>query len=153
VLCVAVLITTTSCNLHSPESGSTPLESETEGVLAPDSGETENELETGQTCTGLIRYLNPAADQPSGETELDHHFRLAYLSAIEADFEQSILNYQQAAQLTDCDCDRLHAEAGKIAARESENLLEQEGMASKPTQFFWIRLQELTNTLPCVEIR
>ncbi len=57
-----------------------------------------------------------------------------------------------AAQLSHGDCDRLHAEAGGTAAKEAKDLWEKEGMAARPTQYFWGRLQQSTQTLPCVKI-
>lgn len=117
---------------------------------------TDQEIElnegSSQDCKNFKRVINPAEESISSETELDRHFRLAFSYETAAEFDQAILHYQQAAKLSTCDCDRLHAEAGERAAKETKKLFEKEGMKAKPTQFFWGRLQELTQTLPCVEI-
>ncbi len=94
----------------------------------------------------------PSSEPTSSESELDRHFRLAFDYETAGDFEKAIFHYQNAAQLSQCDCDRLHAQAGEKAAKEAQDLWEKEGMAAKPTQYFWGRLQQLTETLPCVEI-
>ncbi|MDJ0662354.1 MAG: hypothetical protein QNJ42_23140 [Crocosphaera sp.] len=103
-------------------------------------------------CGDLLRPLNPTETPQPSETTLDSYFRLAYNGAVSGDFDTAILNYKKALEQTTCECDRAHAQAGKQAATEAKELLETEGMGSKPTQFFWGRLQELTRSLSCVEL-
>lgn len=103
-------------------------------------------------CQNLKRPLNPNAQVQPSETDLDRYFRLAFNAETEANFDATIQNYQKAAELANCECDRQHALAGKQAAVEAKNLSLKEGNASKPTQYFWGRLQELTQSLPCVQI-
>lgn len=104
-------------------------------------------------CLNIRRPLNPDSTSQPSETSLDHYFRLAYDAETEGDFDASIMYYRRAAELATCECDRLHARAGEQAAKEAKELLKTEGVASKPTQFFWNRLQELTESLSCVTIR
>jgi hypothetical protein len=78
---------------------------------------------------------------------------LAFNQEVVGNFTDAITYYQKVANLAECECDRQHALAGKQAAEESQNLLEKEGIESKPTQFFWGRLQELTENLPCVQVQ
>ena len=101
-------------------------------------------------CLKLRRPLNPDSTPQPSETDLDRYFRLAYNAETEGDFDTAITNYQKAAELASCECDRSHAQAGKQAAQEAQELLVTEGNASKPTQYFWGRLQELTRSLSCV---
>lgn len=105
-----------------------------------------------QSCEAS-RFLNPDPEPRPNETELDRYFRLAFTQEVSGNFTKAIDYYQQAANLSQCECDRQHALAGKQAAEESQNLLEKEGIESKPTQFFWGRLQELTENLPCVQVK
>lgn len=141
-LTIFAIFIATSCNLlpeQGYEDGSSSVELLKEEVI--------------QLCSEIKRSLNPSSEQNSSENELDKHFRLAFDYETAGDFEQSIFHYRKAAQLSDCDCDRLHAEAGEEAAREARELLTKGGLAARPTQFFWGRLQELTQSLPCVEVR
>ena len=101
----------------------------------------------------ISRPLNPDPEPQPNETVLDRYFRLAFTQEVSGNFTKAIDYYQQAANLSQCECDRRHALAGKQAAEESQNLLEKEGIESKPTQFFWVRLQELTENLPCVQVK
>ena len=106
--------------------------------------------ESSQTpCLNTRRPLNPDSTPQPSETDLDRYFRLAYNAETEGNFDTAIANYQKAAELASCECDRAHAQAGKLAAQEAQKLAT-EGAASKPTQYFWGRLQELTRSLPCV---
>jgi hypothetical protein len=105
------------------------------------------------TCLKIRRPLNPSATPQHSETNLDRTFRLAYNAEVEGDFDTAIINYRRATKLATCDCDRLHAQAGEQAAKEAKALLKTEGEASKPTQFFWGRLQELTKSLSCVIVQ
>jgi hypothetical protein len=65
----------------------------------------------------------------------------------------AIAFYQKAFDIATCRCDQQHALAGKKAAQEAQNLINRYGLESKPTQYFWGRLQELTQSLPCVQIQ
>lgn len=104
-------------------------------------------------CFNIRRPLNPSATPQRSETVLDRYFRLAYNAEVAGDFDTAIINYRRAARLATCDCDRLHAQAGEQAAKEAKALLKMEGEGSKPTQFFWGRLQELTKSLSCVIVQ
>lgn len=104
-------------------------------------------------CLNIRRPLNPDSTSQPSETSLDRYFRLAYDTETEGNFDTSIMYYRRAAELASCECDRLHARAGEQAAKEAKELLKTEGVASKPTQFFWNRLQELTESLSCVIIQ
>ncbi len=97
-----------------------------------------------------LRPLNPNSTPKPSETDLDRYFRLAYDAETEGNFDVAIVNYRKAAELATCECERSHANAGEQAAKEAKELFKAEGSASKPTQFFWFRLQELTQLLPCV---
>jgi hypothetical protein len=99
----------------------------------------------------FARPLNPEPNPEPNETELDRYFRLAFEEETSGNFQAAISYYEKAANLADCDCDRQHALFGKQAAEEAQQLLETEGIKSRPTQFFWGRLQELTENLPCIE--
>ena len=101
-------------------------------------------------CLNIRRPLNPDSTSQPSEAALDRYFRLAYDAETEGNFDTSIMNYRRAAELATCECDRSHGRAGEQAAKEAKELLKTEGAASKPTQFFWGRLQELTQSLPCV---
>lgn len=106
--------------------------------------------ESTQKTSCPLRPLNPDLTGKPGETKLDRYFRIAYDAATVESFDVAIINYRRAVALTTCECERSHAKAGEQAAIEAKERLKTEGTASKPTQFFWIRLQELTNSLPCV---
>jgi hypothetical protein len=101
-------------------------------------------------CLNIRRPLNPPATPQRSETVLDRYFRLAYNAEVAGDFNTAIINYRKAAKQATCDCDRSYAQAGEQAAKEAKALLKTEGEASKPTQFFWGRLQELAKSLSCV---
>ena len=116
------------------------------------SGANSRELKQKNPCLNIRRPLNPSATPQRSETVLDRHFRLAYNAEVAGDFDTAIINYRKAAKLATCDCDRLYAQAGEQAAKEAKALFKAEGEASKPTQFFWGRLQELTKSLPCVTV-
>ena len=104
------------------------------------------------SCLNNQRLLNPDAEPQPSETELDRYFRLAFNAETEGNFDEAITDYQKAAEIATCECDKQHALAGKQAAEEAKNLFVKYGIASKPTQFFWNRLQELTESLPCVHV-
>ncbi|WP_373526270.1 hypothetical protein [Nostoc sp.] len=108
---------------------------------------------SSDACSNVKRLLNPDAELTSSETELDRYFRLAFDAETEGHFEEASSFYQKAAEIATCECDQQHALAGKQAAQEAKDLVSHQGMASKPTQFFWARLQELTRSLPCVQIQ
>ena|GEM_PF-2250903 len=103
-----------------------------------------------ESCLNVRRPLNPDSTPQPPETSLDRYFRLAYDAETEGNFDTAIANYRNAVKAATCACDRSHALAGEQAAREAKALFQKEGSASKPTQFFWNRLQELTNPLSCV---
>ncbi|MGL5940258.1 MAG: hypothetical protein ACRC2S_07705 [Waterburya sp.] len=105
------------------------------------------------SCDNIHRPLNPEPNAQKLETDLDRYFRIAYNAEIEEDFDTAIINYHRAFESATCDCDRSHAQAGKQAANEAKELFKKEGIASKPTQFFWGRLQELTQSLSCITIQ
>lgn len=150
ILVALIALLVTSCSLVAPSSQE--VASGTEGIQSLNSGKKELNAEAIQNCTNLKRPLNPASAATSSESKLSRSFRLAYAHETEGNFDKAILNYRKATELSNCDCDRLHAKAGEKAAREAKALFKKEGMAAKPTQFFWGRLQELTQPLPCVEI-
>jgi hypothetical protein len=105
------------------------------------------------SCDNISRPLNPEPNAQKLETDLDRYFRIAYNAETEEDFDTAIINYHRAFESATCDCDRSHAQAGKQAANEAKELFKKEGIASKSTQFFWGRLQELTQSLSCVTIQ
>ncbi|MEM6611857.1 MAG: hypothetical protein AAF652_06300 [Cyanobacteria bacterium P01_C01_bin.72] len=149
VLSVWVLFLVTACNLVSsierenlPSDNNKSIDSQPEKLSQ---GEDPD-------CNTLKRVLNPPEQPALSESELDKYFRLAFASETAGDFEQAIFYYREAAKLSNCDCDTLHAEAGEQAAKEAQELFEQAGMDAQPTQLFWGRLQQLTEDLPCVEI-
>ncbi len=145
-----IVLLATSCSSFNSEPQNKA--SEPVGIESPHPSGTESQQV--QPCPVAKRPLNPAPTLSGSESELDTNFRQAYTSANAGDFTKAIANYTKAAELSvACECDRKHAEAGKKAAREAEAVLNKGGMAAKPTQFFWGRLQELTQTLPCIEIR
>ena len=111
---------------------------------------TTSESKQPEPCLNIRRPLNPGSTPQPSETDLERYFRLAYDAETEGDFGTAIANYRKAAELASCECDRLHAKAGEQAAQEAQELLATERATSKPTQFFWGRLQELTRSLPCV---
>jgi hypothetical protein len=102
------------------------------------------------SCDNLRRPLNPEINTQKLETEIDRYFRIAYNAATENDFDTAIINYHRAFESATCECDQSHSQAGEQAAKEAKELLKKQGIASKPTQFFWSRLQELTQSLSCV---
>mgnify|MGYP003487397493 CR=1 FL=1 len=102
------------------------------------------------SCDSIHRPLNPDANSQKLETDLDRYFRIAYNAETEGDFDTAMINYHGAFESATCECDRSHAQAGEKAAKEAKELFKKEGIASKPTQFFWGRLQELTQSLSCV---
>jgi hypothetical protein len=105
------------------------------------------------SCNNNQRLLNPDSESKPSETDLDRYFRLAFNAETEGNFDVAIAHYQKAAETATCECDRKHALAGKQAAQEAKDLFNRYGIASKPTQFFWSRLQELTKAHPCVQIQ
>jgi hypothetical protein len=103
-----------------------------------------------KSCDSISRILNPDSNAQKLETDLDRYFRIAYNAETEGDFDTAIINYHRAFESASCECDRSHAQAGEQAAKEAKDLLKKEGIASNPTQLFWVRLQELTQSLSCV---
>lgn len=114
------------------------------------SGASLSESKQEDSCLNIRRPLNPDSTPQPSETTLDRYFRLAYDAETEGNFYVAIANYRRAVKIATCACDREHALAGERAAREANALFQTEGSASKPTQFFWNRLQELTRSLSCV---
>ncbi len=108
------------------------------------------ELKQKNLCFNRPRLLNPDSTPQSSETTSERYFRLAYDAATTGSFDVAIANYRKSAENTTCECDRSHALAGEQAAKEAKALRQTEGADSKPTQFFWNRLQELTRLLSCV---
>jgi hypothetical protein len=148
---ILIALCLSACNFSSPRSE--PLNSGSSNPQPLPSGKTEVSQSSPQNCTNLKRSLNPAPKPIASEQDLDRYFRLAYSNETEGNFDKAILNYRKAAELSQCDCDRKHAEAGEKAAKEAKKLFEANGMSAKPTQFFWGRLQGLTQSLSCVKIQ
>jgi len=134
----------TSLSINNPNSQSQHLYSQTQA------NGTNRTSKSKDPCLNIRRPLNPSATPQRSEAVLDRYFRFAYNAEVAGDFNTAIINYRRAAKQATCDCDRLHAQAGEQAAKEAKVLLKTEGEASKPTQFFWGRLQELTKSLSCV---
>ena len=138
----------TSLSINNPDRQSQQPNGQTQS-----SGANVRTSEPKDSCVQVPRPLNPSAIAQRSETTLDRYFRLAYNAAVAGDFDTAIINYRRAAKLATCDCDRIYAQAGEQAAQEAKALLKAEGEASKPTQFFWGRLQELTKSLSCVTVK
>lgn len=149
-IAIGIILLATSSNVLSCDHQK--VASDSQDIQTLNSGKRQFKDSVISNCKNVIRPLNPANQPTSSASDLDRYFYLAYNYETEGDFDKAILNYQKAAQLSNCDCDRLHAQAGEKAAREAKKLFKEQGMASKPTQFFWGRLQVLTETLPCVKI-
>ena len=149
ILAVCILLQLASCGLLISRE-QTNLRSD--NIESVDSPSEELTQEANPDCDTLKRPLNPSEQPALSESELDKYFRLAFAYETAANFDQAIFYYGEAAKLSDCECDTLHAEAGQQAAKEAQELLQQAGMSAKPTQFFWGRLQQLTEDFPCVEI-
>lgn len=150
-LAVLTIVLTTSYSLVSPESQEVVLGCKVIHTL--NSGDIEQKNEETANCRSFKRPLNPSSQPPPSASELDQYFYLAYAYETEGNFDEAILNYRKAAELSNCECDRLHALAGEQSAREAKEVFKKGGMAARPTQFFWGRLQELTRTLSCVKIK
>lgn len=107
-------------------------------------------------CLPIARPLNPlmiggesvglSTPDPTGDA-----LKKAFIHATSGEWEVAISSYQEVLNLADCACDRLHALAGRRAARESLFYQQIYGHSSRPTQFFWSRLQYLTRELPCIQ--
>lgn len=104
-------------------------------------------------CNSSTRILNPSEDRKPEESELDRYFRLAFQAETAANFSEAIDYYQKAYDLAPCECDQQHALAGRKAAEEAQDIGNRYGAESKPTQYFWERLQKVTQALPCVKIQ
>ncbi|MGJ3246059.1 MAG: hypothetical protein ACFE0I_08300 [Elainellaceae cyanobacterium] len=97
------------------------------------------------------RPINPDSEAPPSESIVDSYFRLAFDAAMnDTDFDTAILNYQRAGELVTTECEVSYAQAAERAAREARQAVH-EGRRN-PTRSFWNRLQELTESLPCVYI-
>lgn len=99
------------------------------------------------------RPLNPGPSSSNKYSSADRAFRIAFDAANTGDFDTAVINYGRASQAARDACDRAHAVAGRTAALEAKALLNLPNIQSKPSQFFWIRIQELTKGLSCVWIR
>ena len=99
------------------------------------------------------RPLNPIPSTSIDNNQTDRYFKIAFDAANTGDFNTAIINYDRASLAASSDCDKAHASAGKSAAVEAKDLYKKTGWASRPTQFFWLRIQELTKSLPCVYVR
>lgn len=150
-LAVLIVLLTTSCNLIFPKNQKAV--SDNKAIHSSNSVKKELRLEVTLNCNNLTRLLNPASAPPSLKSDLDRFFYLAYDHETKGDFDEAILNYRKASKLSNCECDRLHAEAGVKAAIEAKKLFEEKGTSAKPTQFFWGRLQSLTQGLPCLKVK
>ena len=112
--------------------------------------------QSSSPCEGQIRPLNPAvavgdpapamAGDPVGQALAE-----AFEAASGADWPAAIAAYQKAWERAACPCDRQLARAGQRAVREAWFSQRLDGMAVRPTQLFWSRLQYLTQALPCVK--
>lgn len=91
-------------------------------------------------CNDSTRIMNP-------------NFRLAFQVETAENFSEAVASYQKAYDLAPSECDQQHALAGRKAAAEAQDIGNRYGAESKPTQYFWEKLQELTHTLPCVQIQ
>lgn len=106
-----------------------------------------------QDCQAVIRDLNPAPPDPNLGTSLDQTFAQAYEAAVSGAFSEAIVLYEKAGDLGTCECDRHHAQAGSMAAQAALDLSRQDRISDRPTQFFWIQLQDLTKGNECVKVR
>ncbi len=102
------------------------------------------------TTLAFARPLNPSNTPNPSESTVDRYFRIAFDAEVSGDFDTAIINYRKAADAASDNCDQQHALSGVQAAREAKDLLRNHGWQSRPTQYFWGRLQELTASLPCV---
>lgn len=149
VLTACILLLLTSCNLVSSIKRENLRSNNIEFI---NSQQKKPNQKGNPDCNILKRSLNPPEQPALSESELDKYFRLAFSSETAGNFDKAISYYREAAKLSNCDCDILHAEAGEQAAKEAKELFKQGAMDAQPTQFFWGRLQQLTENLPCVEI-
>jgi hypothetical protein len=99
------------------------------------------------------RPLNPGPGLSQTNSPADQLFRIAFNAASSGDFNTAIINYQRAGVAVPSDCEKAHASAGQQAAMEAKGILKTTGWSGRPTQIFWLRLQELTKSLPCVTVR
>jgi hypothetical protein len=97
--------------------------------------------------------LNPGPGSKGDNSASDRAFRIAFEAANAGDFDTAAINYGRASLAVRDPCDKAHAQSGRTAALEAKALLRSDGRQSNPSQFFWIRLQELTKGLACVWIR
>jgi hypothetical protein len=99
------------------------------------------------------RPLNPGLSTPAENSKAGRYFRIAFDAANSGDFDTAIINYNRAFLAVSETCDKAHASAGRQAAMEAKDLYKKTAWASRPTQFFWLRIQDLTKSLPCVFAR
>lgn len=144
-----------ACAVGGKQNETSTLQSHTDSQLAnpvqnsPKNTPKTSDSDSKEPCFNIRRPLNPESNPNSSETDLDRYFRLAYNAETGGEFEGSIKYYRKASDLATCECDRAHAKAGQQAATEASKL----PASSRPTQFFWGRLQELTKSLSCVTTR
>jgi hypothetical protein len=106
---------------------------------------------TTPTSSPPLRPINPDSEAPPSESTVDRYFRLAFDAAMNrTDFDTAILNYQRAGELVTTECEISYAQAAERAAQEGRQAVH-EGRRN-PTRSFWNRLQELTESLPCVYV-
>ena len=108
------------------------------------------------TCSPQVRSLNMAGivrDTSSSfnKDSVGQALAKAFEEAGSANWIAADSAYQKAWELAPCSCDREHARAGQRAVREAWFAQRMYGMASRPTQLYWSRLQYLTKNLPCVK--
>jgi hypothetical protein len=99
------------------------------------------------------RPLNPGPGISGENKSSDRAFRIAFEAANAGDFDTAVINYGRASLAVRDPCDKAHALSGQVAAMEAKALPRSAGGQSNRSQFFWIRIQELTQGLPCVWVR
>ncbi len=150
-----LLLLVGACTVGGKQNEPSTLQSHTDSQLAnpvqnsPKNTPKTSDSDSKDPCLNIRRPLNPESNPNSSETDLDRYFRLAYNAETEGNFDASIDYYRKAVELATCDCDLAHAKAGEQAATEASKLT----ASSRPTQFFWGRLQQLTKSLSCVTTR
>jgi hypothetical protein len=99
------------------------------------------------------RPLNPGTGSRGEHSAQDRAFRIAFDAANAGDFDTAAINYRRAFLAVHDPCEKTHALSGQTAALDAKALLRSVGGKSNPSQFFWLRIQELTKDLPCVWVR
>lgn len=101
----------------------------------------------------VLRPLNPGPGSKGDHSASDRAFRIAFEAANAGDFDTAAINYGRASLAVRDPCDKAHALSGQTAALEAKALLRSAGGNGNPSQFFWLRIQDLTKGLPCVWVR